>query len=81
MKILITGGSGFIGNAIINELSKDKCNKLVVLDALTEQIHGKKTEESYLYKGIADKCHFIRGDIRDYQLVEQVVNDCNYIST
>ncbi|WP_186424212.1 NAD-dependent epimerase/dehydratase family protein [Lacrimispora celerecrescens] len=79
MKILITGGAGFIGNAIINELSKDKCNEIVVLDALTEQIHGKKPEESYLYKGIADKCHFIRGDIRDYQLVEQVVKDCNYI--
>lgn len=79
MKILITGGAGFIGNAIINGLSKNKCNEIVVLDALTEQIHGKRPEESYLYKGIADRCHFIKGDIRNYQLVEQVIKDCNYV--
>lgn len=79
MKVLITGGAGFIGNAIINELSKNKDNEIVVLDALTEQIHGKNPEKSYLYKNIIDKCHFIRGDIRNYQLVEQVVKGCNYI--
>ena len=79
MKILITGGAGFVGNAIINELSLDKNNDIIVLDALTEQIHGKEPENSYLYKGIADKCDFIRGDIRDYQLVEQVVKNCDYI--
>lgn len=79
MRILITGGAGFIGNAIINHLSKNKHIKIVVIDSLTEQIHGKKPEESYLYKGIADKCDFTRGDIRDYNLVERVVKDCDYI--
>lgn len=79
MKILITGGAGFIGNAIINRISKSKCIEVIVLDLLTEQIHGKIPEESYLYKGIADKCDFIRGDIRNYKLVEQVVKDCDCI--
>lgn len=41
MNILITGGAGFIGNAIVSELSKNAENHIYVLDALTEQIHGK----------------------------------------
>ena len=78
MKILITGGAGFIGSEIVNLLGMP-AESIVVLDALTEQIHGKKSEESYLYKKIADKCQFIKGDIRDYETVKESLKDCDYI--
>ena len=78
MKILITGGAGFIGSEIVNTLSMP-AESIVVLDALTEQIHGKKSEESYLYKKIADKCQFIKGDIRDYETVKESIKDCDCI--
>lgn len=79
MNILITGGAGFIGNAIIKDLYRNPEVDITVLDVLTEQIHGKDFAQSYLYQEIADKCHFIKADIRDYSAVESAVKQCDYI--
>ena len=32
MKILVTGGSGFIGSFIVDQLSKDKSNQIQIFD-------------------------------------------------
>ena len=32
MKILVTGGSGFIGSFIVDQLSKDKNNQIQIFD-------------------------------------------------
>ncbi len=79
MKILITGGAGFIGTEVVEKLAENSENQIVVLDSLTEQIHGKNPENSYLFRKIADKCSFIKGDIRDYEVVKQAVEGCDYI--
>ena len=39
MKILITGGAGFIGSNLALKL-KDLGNEVVVMDNLSKQIHG-----------------------------------------
>lgn len=82
MKILITGGAGFIGSEIIRQMNDDQNSKrhnLVVLDALTEQIHGEKPEKSYLYNKIKDRCTFVYGDITDYSTVEKAIENCECI--
>ena len=79
VKILITGGAGFIGTAIVDELLKRGEKEIIVLDALTEQIHGKQPEKSYLFQKIEGKCDFIKGDIRDYNIVKAAVEDCDVI--
>ena len=48
--ILITGGSGFIGSEIVNQLYTTGKWNITVLDSMTEQIHGKDWKKSYLYK-------------------------------
>lgn len=63
MKVLITGGAGFIGSNIALKLLK-KGYDVVVLDSLSEQIHGSKPEEtSPLYRSIKNKVEFIHGSV------------------
>lgn len=77
-KILITGGAGFIGSAIVNKLYERGGWEITVLDSMTEQIHGRDWENSYLYKTIEGRCKFIKGSVTDLSIVQEAVgdNDC-----
>ena len=61
-RILITGGAGFIGSNLALSLIK-KGYIVTVLDNLSEQIHGRNPDTSFLYKSIINKVIFIRGDV------------------
>lgn len=76
-KILVTGGSGFIGSKIIDRLNKEY--DIVVLDNFSPQIHGDNYEESFLYQNIKDKCKVIKGDVRNYEDVLLALEDVDYI--
>ena len=63
MKILITGGAGFIGSNLALALIS-KGHKITVLDNLSNQIHGDIPEKtSSLYRSIKDKVVFIKGTV------------------
>ena len=69
MKILITGGSGFIGSHIV-ELYQDKAEEIRVLDNL-------RTGYRHNLDGL---CHtFIEGSITDRELVKKAVQGVDYI--
>lgn len=79
MRVLITGGAGFIGSNIALKLIK-KGYDVVVLDSLSEQIHGAKPEEtSPLYRSIKDKVEFIRGSVANRTDMERVLKDVDYV--
>lgn len=79
MRVLITGGAGFIGSEITDQLyNKGNC-EVVVLDSLSSQIHGENPEDSYLYKKIQGKCCFIKGDVRELEIVHNALEGCEYI--
>ncbi|WP_420603489.1 NAD-dependent epimerase/dehydratase family protein [Flagellimonas sp.] len=63
-KILITGGSGFIGTNLALSLI-ERGHEITVLDNLSEQIHGENPETSELYNLTKDKVNFIKGDVRN----------------
>ncbi len=55
-KILVTGGAGFIGSALVKKLLTDKENQIVVVDNLLTGHIGKLPPES-------DRMHFIKSDV------------------
>ena len=77
-RVLITGGAGFIGSRTALKLVSMGYN-VTVLDNLSTQIHSEHPESSYLYQSIKDKVHFIRGDVRDRSVWQNVIPNHHYI--
>jgi len=76
MRILVTGGCGFIGSNFIKEmLKKYPAYKIVNLDKLTycgnpDNLRDIEGDKRYT---------FIKGDICDKKIVEKIVKNCNVI--
>jgi len=71
MKIIITGGCGFIGSNFISRQMTSTNNKVLNLDKLTyagniDNLNSVKTESRY---------SFIKGDISDKKLVTDIFNE------
>lgn len=72
MKILITGGCGFIGSHLVDALVKKHSVK--ILDSLEYQVHEGKLPE-YLNPN----AKYIFGDIRDKETLERAIEDVDVI--
>ena len=65
MKVLVTGGAGFIGSHLVERLVHEG-TEITVLDNLTT---GR--EENLKRVITEDNIHFVRGDIRDPEIVSR----------
>jgi nucleoside-diphosphate-sugar epimerase len=68
MKVLITGGSGFLGINLIRYILKKRNWDIVALDIADFQ-----------YPDVASRLKFVKGDIRDKNIILQVVKDVDII--
>ena len=64
-KILVTGGTGFLGSALVKQLVK-KNNKVVIFD---NNFRGNLQN----IKDIANKIKFFKGDIRNYNSIKNAL--------
>lgn len=71
MKILVTGGAGFIGSHLCDTLIEDG-HEVIILDNLS----SGSNENVALIK---NRVNLVKGDIRNQSLVESLVKECDLI--
>lgn len=72
--IFVTGGAGFIGSYLVEELLKYSPSKIIILDNLIRGSHENM-------KNFADNSsvEFIEGDVRNDQLLEKCISQSDFI--
>jgi len=77
MKILITGGAGFIGSNYVKELISNNStwSQIVILDSLTYA--GTLTNLDFALNN--ERIKFIKGDIRDENLLSGLMSDVHTV--
>jgi dTDP-L-rhamnose 4-epimerase len=69
MHILITGGAGFIGSHLADDLLH-RGHRVRVLDTLAAQVHGSVDRPAYLHRDV----DLLRGDVRDADVVRRALD-------
>jgi dTDP-L-rhamnose 4-epimerase len=72
--VLITGGAGFIGSHVADELLRAG-HDVRALDSLVAQVHGDVQRPPYL----ADEVELVVGDVRDVEAVRRALNDVDSV--
>jgi len=82
MKILVTGGAGFIGSHVAEKYAKEG-NEVIVFDNLSRATLLKKSEINHTYNwdylAKYKNIHRIKGDVRNREEVENVVSGVDVI--
>ena len=73
MKMIVTGGAGFIGCNFVHQMVEKYEHDVVVFDKSTYAANP-----DYL-KDIEDKIEFVKGDIGDAEAVNNVMKDCDMV--
>jgi len=76
VKVLITGGVGFIGTNLANRLLRDG-SQVVLFDNLGRA--GVEQNLDWLRAQHGSRIHFIKGDVRDFDAVEKAVQGAELV--
>ncbi len=72
MKVLVTGGAGFIGSSIVERLLQSEYS-VSVLDTLDPQVHGTSPTQ------VTSKAEFSRADVRDRSMLAEALEGADAV--
>lgn len=75
MRVLVTGGAGFIGSHLVGAL-RARGDQVVVLDNLDDTYDPARKEDNLRQEGVAEDrpdARLVRGDIRDDDLLDRLL--------
>lgn len=75
MKVLITGGAGFIGKYCAM-LLREKGHNVSIIDSLSPQIHGDSPDISWMSD---NNIQFVKGDVRNIEALKPLVQSAESI--
>lgn len=75
-RILVTGGAGTIGSAVVDELVRAEAAQVVVLDNLTR---GRMANLAWASEHGGDRVRVVNGDIGDVRLVRELTRDTDVV--
>ncbi len=80
MRVLVTGGAGFIGSHVVDRLV-ERGDRVVVLDNLDPQVHGEgATEPGNIAEHVrAGRVEFLQADVRDSEAVKRALADVDTV--
>ncbi len=71
--ILVTGGTGSFGNAVVNKLQEYQVKKIIIVS------RDEKKQTDMREKYSSDKLKFLIGDVRDRERMYQVMKGVDYV--
>lgn len=72
--IMVTGGAGFVGSHIVDQLLANGCRKIVIIDNFTRGRHENLRDAMK-----SGKVEVIEGDIRDKGLLQESMKGIDYV--
>ncbi len=77
-KVLVTGGAGFIGSYIVEELLRSGYD-VRVFDNLEPQVHGALAKTGQAPEYLVEDAEFIQGDVRDRDAVVAALDGVDFL--
>ncbi|MBN1215452.1 MAG: NAD-dependent epimerase/dehydratase family protein [Candidatus Lokiarchaeota archaeon] len=71
-KILVTGGSGFIGSNLVNKLVNENKHEITILDCLYKDIHRKKSID---IESLNKNVKFVHASACDYKIFKELIQE------
>mgnify|MGYP001216365805 CR=1 FL=1 len=73
-KILVTGGSGFIGSFVVSELLKEDISEVVIFDNFS------RGNTEFIKAQLKDpRCSLVQGDLREIDVLNSATSKCDYV--
>lgn len=72
MRVLITGGAGFIGSWLAESLANE-VEKVIIIDNLSPQVHGSSETSNLQWMSVLENLEFIHADIQDDVVMDDLL--------